>query len=60
MTLFQDQWANHDISTKTLTYVIELLNDAIEKEDFMLVERAITILTDPEEFSSDYINFDNE
>jgi len=49
---------NHDISPKILLYILELLTDAIEKEDFVLVERAIIILENPEEFSDDYFDLD--
>jgi len=59
MTLYQEQWENHDdciIPAKTFNYIIELLNDAIEKNDFVLVERAIIFLKDPEEFSDNYLD----
>ena len=50
MNLHQELWERHDnqygISEDTLNYLINLLEESIEKSDDTLIERAIEIIQD--------------
>ena len=43
-----------------INHVIKLLQDAIEQEDFVLIEAAINILETPEDFIEDIFNGETE
>ena len=48
------------ISPNMINQVIKLLQDAIEQEDFILIEAAINMLESPEDFIEDIFNEETE
>ena len=48
------------ISPNMINHVIKTLQDAIEQEDFLLIEAAINMLESPEDFIEDIFNEETE
>ena len=65
MSLHPEQWESLDeqdfqISQTIVDHVVSLLKDAIDKQDFDLVEQSMLILEEPDNYFSDEYNIQFE
>ena len=65
MSLRPEQWESLDgqdfqISQTIVDHVVGLLRDAIDKQDFVLVEQSMLILEEPDNYFSDEYNIQFE
>jgi len=65
MNLHPEQWESLDgqdfqISQTIVDHVVSLLKDAIDKQDFDLVEQSMLILEEPDNYFSDEYNIQFE
>ena len=65
MSLRPEQWESLDgqdfqISQTIVDHVVSLLKDAIDKQDFDLVEQSMLILEEPDNYFSDEYNIQFE
>jgi hypothetical protein len=65
MSLHPEQWESLDgqdfqMSQTIVDHVVSLLRDAIDKQDFDLVEQSMLILEEPDNYFSDEYNIQFE